>query len=360
MTAITPPSFRKAILSWFDQHGRTTLPWQQQATPYQVWVSEIMLQQTQVNTVIPYFERFMSHFPTVYALATADLDTVLHLWTGLGYYARARNLHKSAKLLVDEFAGEFPTTLEEMMHLPGIGRSTAGAILSLGLGQRATILDGNVKRVLSRVHTVAGISTSSATLNELWQLAERYTPSERVAAYNQAMMDLGALICTRSKPACNDCPIQRKCLAFQSDRIAEFPQRKASKAIPEYKIFVLMLEHQQHILLEKRPAAGIWGNLWSLPECPDAKQLTRWCKQRGWSIGPITPWPTISHTFSHFRWYITPLYASLLKGGITTTAEQIWYNIHKPATIGLAAPIKQLLQQWSEHTTIPQRKGATS
>jgi len=345
MTSTTPASFYKAILRWFDKHGRTTLPWQQQVTPYRVWISEIMLQQTQVKTVIPYFERFMKRFPTIEILAKAPLDEVLHHWTGLGYYARARNLHRTAQQLVADFDGNFPTTVEEIIELPGIGRSTAGAIVSLGLGQRAAILDGNVKRVLSRTHVVEGPITLTSTLNALWQLAEYYTPKNRVADYNQAMMDLGALICTRSRPNCNHCPVTTHCQAYQTDRTSDFPQRKTSKPLPEHNIFVLLLTHQQHVLLQQRPANGIWGNLWSLPECPAPQQIKQWCKKQGWLIEEVTSWPTIRHTFSHFRWHITPIFAVANQRYRMTDDNYIWYNTHKPASIGLAAPIKQLLEQ---------------
>ena len=209
----TPETFAARVLEWFDQHGRKDLPWQRDTTPYRVWVSEIMLQQTQVKTVIPYFERFMAALPQVQALAEAPEDRVLHLWTGLGYYARARNLHRSAQRVARELDGQFPETLAGLCDLPGVGRSTAGAILSIALGQRASILDGNVKRVLARYHRVEGWPGRSAVHQSLWDIAEQYTPAERCADYSQAIMDLGATLCTRSKPACDDCPLRGDCEA---------------------------------------------------------------------------------------------------------------------------------------------------
>ena len=347
-TTIPKTSFYRAILKWFDQHGRTHLPWQQDVTPYRVWVSEIMLQQTQVQTVIPYFERFMSRFPTIETLAKAPLDEVLHHWTGLGYYARARNLHKTAQELSTNYDNHFPTTLDAMITLPGIGRSTAGAILSLGLGQHAAILDGNVKRVLSRTHAVDGAVTLTSTIQQLWALAEYYTPKNRAADYNQAMMDLGSLVCTRTRPNCTQCPVIKQCLAHQTQRIEDFPARKAKVSLPEHPIFLLLLVHKNHVLLEQRPAQGIWGNLWSLPECPAPQQLKRWCKTRGWSVDTITPWSTIRHTFSHCRWHITPIVVTAHERYKATNENYIWYNLQKPASVGLAAPIKQLLQQVSQ------------
>jgi len=250
------------VLAWYDSHGRRHLPWQQDTTPYRVWISEIMLQQTQVSTVIPYYERFLQRFPDVQALAAAPIDEVLHLWTGLGYYARARNLHKAAQLLVERFDGEFPETVEEVAGLPGIGRSTAGAILSLSRQQRAVILDGNVKRVLSRFHAVG--DTGSAQEKILWQHAEAHTPQKRVHHFNQVMMDLGATVCTRAKPACLLCPLQSHCAALKEGEPTAYPAKKAARAVPEKSTTLLVLLNAEgEVLLEQRPPAGIWGGLWS-------------------------------------------------------------------------------------------------
>ena len=258
---LTPEAFQSRLLGWFDRHGRKTLPWQHDKTPYRVWVSEIMLQQTQVATVIPYFERFMARFPSVAYLADAKQDEVLHLWTGLGYYARARNLHSAAQVVMAEHGGEFPVqSLDAMAALPGIGLSTAGAIISISTGRRAVILDGNVKRVLTRLHGVQGWPGRTAVHRELWRLAERYTPSERLPDYSQAMMDLGATLCTRSKPGCLICPFADVCIAHARGEEWRFPEAKPKKTLPERHTRMLLLcGDDGHVLLEQRPPSGLWG-----------------------------------------------------------------------------------------------------
>src|SRR5690606_34704110 len=257
---VTPKQFQRAVLGWYDQHGRKDLPWQQQITPYRVWVSEIMLQQTQVSTVIPYFERFMHRFPDVQALARAPVDDVLHHWTGLGYYARARNLHKAAQKVAQEFAGEFPADIDALTSLPGVGRSTAGAIASLAMNLRAPILDGNVKRVLARFYAIDGYPGERAVEQQLWHHAENLTPHTRLREYTQVMMDLGATLCTRSKPRCDDCPLQKSCRAFADNSMHLYPGRKAKKALPTRRTWMLLLEDAEgRVLLEQRPPAGLWG-----------------------------------------------------------------------------------------------------
>ncbi|MGY8869166.1 MAG: A/G-specific adenine glycosylase, partial [Pseudomonadales bacterium] len=264
---MTPQKFNTAVLDWFDQHGRHNLPWQQDKTAYFTWISEIMLQQTQVTTVIPYFERFIERFPDVQTLANAEQDEVLHLWTGLGYYARARNLHKTAQIVATDYYGEFPQTVEALEQLPGIGRSTAGAVLSISTGKRAAILDGNVKRVLARFYALEGWTGSTANQKTLWEYAERNTPQKRVGEYTQAMMDLGATLCTRSKPSCPSCPLQNHCTALKLGRSSEFPHPKPKKKIPvKQTIMLLLQDEQQQTLLQQRPPTGLWGGLWSLPE----------------------------------------------------------------------------------------------
>ncbi|MGB1141418.1 MAG: A/G-specific adenine glycosylase, partial [Halioglobus sp.] len=267
MKLLDPKEFADRVLAWFDTHGRHDLPWQYDTTAYRVWVSEIMLQQTQVKTVIPYFERFMAAFPDVDALAGAPEDEVLHLWTGLGYYARARNLHRAAKQVAFELGGTFPDSIEGLQALPGVGRSTAGAIASIALAQRASILDGNVKRVLARLHRVAGWPGQSAVHNQLWDIAEHYTPTARCADYTQAMMDLGATLCTRSKPACALCPMANDCEANAAGDQTDYPGKKPKKALPVRATHFLVLRNRDgDIWLEKRPAEGIWGGLWCFPE----------------------------------------------------------------------------------------------
>ena len=259
--------FSQSVLTWFDKHGRKHLPWQQNITPYRVWLSEIMLQQTQVATVIPYFERFTAQFPDVHSLAIAPIDQVLHLWTGLGYYARARNLHRCAQTVVAQYDGEFPSTVKTLCELTGIGRSTAGAIVSIAFQQRAAILDGNVKRVLARYHAVEGWPGQTETLNQLWEIAEQYTPDKRANDYTQAMMDMGATLCMRTKPSCERCPLQSGCIAYAQGAQNRYPSKKPKKDIPVKSVQLLMLRDPAgDILLQQRPPQGIWGGLWSFPE----------------------------------------------------------------------------------------------
>jgi len=341
-------SFSDAVLGWFAEHGRHHLPWQEHRTPYRVWVSEIMLQQTQVGTVIPYFHNFMREFPDVHALAAAPIDDVLHLWTGLGYYARARNLHRSAMIVGSELGGTFPDTVAGLCELPGIGRSTAGAILSLGSGIRAPILDGNVKRVLCRYHAIAGWPDQPAVLRQLWEIAEQATPQQDFAAYTQAMMDLGATVCTRSKPACERCPLQTSCRAFALAATHEFPHRKPARKIPTRSTCMLMLcTEQGEVLLEKRPDSGIWGGLWSLPEFADAEAAADYCMSLSPQSEPkIEQWEAIRHTFSHFHLVITPLQVRLGRpGAVMEAGRLLWYPVQQRARVGLAAPVKELLQR---------------
>ena len=340
--------FSQQILTWFEQHGRHHLPWQQEKTPYKVWVSEIMLQQTQVSTVIPYFERFMSRFPDVQSLAKADEDAVLHLWTGLGYYARARNLHKAAKIIHHQYNNKFPDSVETLSELPGIGRSTAGAIIAASMNKRAVILDGNVKRVLCRYHCVEGWPDQSSTNKQLWEIAERYTPHENCGDYNQAMMDLGASLCSRSKPACDLCPLQENCQACQSQTTDRFPEKKPKKTLRVKSTAMLILQSPdaRKVLLEKRPSQGIWGGLWSFPEipvddAPDSYLLANGLKPSG----DIRKWQPMRHTFSHFHLDMTPVLIALNKpqDSVMESSRWHWYDLENPGKLGLAAPVKNLL-----------------
>ena len=343
----SPAKFQRRVLNWFDRYGRKHLPWQQAITPYRVWVSEIMLQQTQVNTVIPYYERFMARFPTVNSLADAPEDDVLQHWSGLGYYARARNLHKAAKTVVSEHGGEFPQSVEELAALPGIGRSTAGAIASISMGIAAPILDGNVKRVLARLHAVEGWPGQPKVADELWQIAEQYTPAKRTGDYTQAMMDLGATLCSRGKPACSLCPLEDICAAHAQGRETEFPHSKPKKALPERQTYMLMLQCNDEILLQKRPAEGIWGGLWSFPEFPSGSDL-----EAGLGLQPLKldgkpeHWTPFRHTFSHYHLDIHPVRVRLRRRP-TRLMEgdgQVWYNRRLIQTLGLAAPVKKLIE----------------
>lgn len=354
---IAPADFQHRLFQWFDRHGRKHLPWQQAISPYRVWVSEIMLQQTQVNTVIPYFERFMDRFPTVESLAEAPEDAVLQHWSGLGYYARARNLHKAAQQVVAEHDGRFPDSVDALAALPGIGRSTAGAIASISMGITAPILDGNVKRVLTRLHAVEGWPGLPKVADQLWQIAERFTPAERTGDYTQAMMDLGATLCTRSKPACGICPFMDVCQARIQSRQAEFPQSKAKKALPERATWMLMLQTGDEILLYKRPQKGIWGGLWSFPEFTTIEDLDARLALDGLRVASRQDWQPFRHTFSHYHLDIHPVRVelerrpelvgegSLMAGRPMEGAGQVWYNRRLIHELGLAAPVRKLIDQ---------------
>nr|WP_181298142.1 A/G-specific adenine glycosylase [Pseudomonas sp. Q2-TVG4-2] len=339
--------FGAAVLDWYDRHGRKDLPWQQGITPYRVWVSEIMLQQTQVSTVLGYFDRFMDALPTVEALATAAEDEVLHLWTGLGYYSRARNLHKTAKLIVTEHGGDFPRCVERLAELPGIGRSTAGAIASLSMGLRAPILDGNVKRVLARYVAQDGYPGEPKVARQLWDVAERLTPQTRVNHYTQAMMDLGATLCTRSKPSCLLCPLKAGCRAHLLGRETDFPVPKPRKALPQKRTLMpLLANHEGAILLYRRPPTGLWGGLWSLPELDDLAALDPLAERHALQLQQRRELPCLTHTFSHFQLAIEP-WLITVKSEANAVAEPdwLWYNLATPPRLGLAAPVKMLLKR---------------
>ena len=340
-------SFAQRVLQWFDTHGRKDLPWQRDTSAYRVWVSEIMLQQTQVKTVIPYFERFMAVFPDVQALAAAPEDEVLHHWTGLGYYARARNLHNAAKYVAHELRGRFPESIEGLSQLPGIGRSTAGAIVSIAFGRRASILDGNVKRVLARYRRVAGWPGDTAVHQRLWAIAEQYTPTERCADYTQAMMDLGAMLCTRSAPACTICPLASDCEALAHGDPLEYPGKKPRKSMPvKTTCFLIARSGEEEILLEKRPAQGIWGGLWCFPEIDSPEAAGQLClDQFGAEATKEDILPTFRHTFSHYHLDITPVVVELksTRFAVMEASRQLWYNLRQPPQVGLAAPVASLL-----------------
>lgn len=346
-------SFAERLLTWFDRCGRHDLPWQEETTPYRVWVSEVMLQQTQVATVIPYYTRFMAHFPDLVSLAEAPLDEVLAHWSGLGYYSRARNLHRAAQIVHEAYAGRFPEEIEAVMALPGIGRSTAGAILALSRGQHHPILDGNVKRVLSRFHAVEGWPGNTEVGQRLWQLAAEHTPRQRTADYTQAIMDLGATLCRRSKPRCAECPVLNDCAACKQDRIAEFPGKKPRKSVPLKRTSMMILQNDQgELLLERRPPSGIWGGLWSLPEYPDGEDLASWCRERmGLRVTEAKRLPSLVHTFSHFQLAINPVQGRVSNAAVMSIMEpgvSLWYKPQSINQLGLPAPVKRLLQQLTE------------
>ncbi|WP_455217198.1 A/G-specific adenine glycosylase [Kaarinaea lacus] len=353
MTNPSTQNFSSRVLRWFHIHGRKNLPWQQDRTPYRVWISEIMLQQTQVTTVMPYFERFMDHFPDLEALANAVLDDVLGLWSGLGYYARARNLHRAAQIITNEYQGKFPDQLDQVMALPGIGRSTAGAILSLSLGHHHPILDGNVKRVLARYFAVDGWPGNKKVSDTLWEISERLTPINDVTDFNQAMMDLGAGVCTRSKPACSTCPLNEGCLALASGQQQLYPGKKSSKKSPVRQTQMLLVTNKKgEVLLQRRPPTGIWGGLLSLPEIPVNDDVVQWCESHlGFNIRQAERWPVMRHTFSHFHLDISPVKARLdtPTDCVMEGEEWVWYNNDPGSSSeirgGFPAPVTRLLEQ---------------
>jgi len=339
-------SLAETLIRWHAVHGRHDLPWQQQRTPYRVWVSEIMLQQTQVATVIGYYARFMQRFPDVQALAAAPLDEVLHLWSGLGYYSRARNLKRAAERIVAEYAGELPRTRAALAQLPGIGRSTAAAILALSEGRREAILDGNVRRVLARVFGVEGDIAAPETLQALWTRAEACTPEVEVATYTQAIMDFGATLCTRHRPRCAECPLQADCIARLQERVQELPAPRRRTARSTRRTVMLLAWHPgQGILLQRRPPHGVWGGLWAPPAFESLEAARCFCdaRLRGAQLEPA-PLPLVRHGFTHFDLEITPVRACC-EGlvGVMDGAELLWYNARDPARIGLPAPIATLL-----------------
>lgn len=347
------PHFSRQVLDWYQRFGRKTLPWQLEKTPYKVWLSEVMLQQTQVATVIPYFGRFMARFPTVTDLAAAPLDEVLHLWTGLGYYARARNLHKAAKMVADKHNGIFPRTFAEVADLPGVGRSTAGAILSLSLGQHYPILDGNVKRVLARCYAVSGWPGKKEVEKRLWQISEEVTPAEGVSQFNQAMMDLGAIVCTRSKPKCEICPLNLGCIAYANGSWANYPGKKPKQTLPERTGWLLMMQQGQEVWLEQRPPVGLWGGLFCFPQFATQPELEQWLSEKRIDSAALQQGIAFRHTFSHFHLDIVPMWLELPPSGAAMDeGAGLWYNLAQPQSVGLAAPVERLLQQLRQ----PQQK----
>ncbi len=368
MSERRPDALAERLLAWYDREGRHALPWQSPRDAYRVWVSEIMLQQTQVTTVIPYFERFMARFPDVAALAAAEQDEVLHLWTGLGYYARARNLHRAARRVVEDHGGALPADPQTLRELPGIGPSTAGAIAAMAYDRRAPILDGNVKRVLARFHGIRGWPGEREVERRLWTLAEAHTPHERVADYTQAVMDLGATVCTRGAPACERCPLAGECVARARGLAEEIPAPRPKRELPERATRVLLLtDADGRLLLARRPAEGVWGGMWSFPElAPDARPIDG---ARALLDAPAPPlvergtWPPLRHGFTHFRLTMTPVELRTDARRPPTATERPrsvagvadapdedeprpplrWIDPRRPPDIALAAPVRRLL-----------------
>jgi len=339
--------FAARLLAWFDQHGRRDLPWQHPRTPYRVWLAEVMLQQTQVQTVIPYFQRFESAFPTLADLARADLDQVLALWSGLGYYSRARNLHRAAQICVEHHQGGLPLDFESVCALPGIGRSTAGAILAQAHGARYPILDGNVRRVLARHGAVAGAPSSTQFQHRLWALSTAALPEQRLADYTQALMDLGATVCTRRRPACERCPLADDCQAQLQGRVDEFPQARTRRLRPLRSCTQLWLQDdQQRVLLQRRPAVGIWAGLWSLVEGETTQAALATLSQLGIVAESPHELASIRHEFTHFSLDIQVRAARAVHFGVAD-ANLRWLSVDEALQLGLPQPVRRLLQTYA-------------
>ena len=345
-------SFASRLIGWQKQHGRHGLPWQGE-NAYRVWLSEVMLQQTQVATVIPYYQRFVAAFPTPAALAAATEEQVLAHWSGLGYYARGRNLHRAARVIVENHRGDFPRQFEQVLELPGIGRSTAAAICSLAYHERRAILDGNVRRVLARHCGIEGWTGDKKIEAGLWQRAEELlppasAPGNDFAVYTQALMDLGATVCTRSKPQCRACPLQTDCSAFHTDRVAQLPTPRPGKAIPEKHAAFLLLMHGNDILLEKRPGSGIWGGLWCPPQFDDAAAAADWCMQHNMqpakAAGEVKEYPRFTHTFTHFKLHITPVVAHLARKPLQVQQPgSVWLSLNDALQGAIPTPVRRML-----------------
>ena len=347
---ITQAPFAKRVIDWQRAHGRHNLPWQNDTSPYRTWVSEIMLQQTQVAVVIDYFNRWVARFPDAPALANAPLDTVLEHWAGLGYYARARNLHKAAKQVVAEHSGELPANQAALEALPGIGRSTAGAILSLGFGQVAAILDGNVKRVLARHAGIEGWPGRSAVLRQLWQQAEERLPSDNAVAYTQGLMDLGATLCSRHNPECNRCPVASDCIAKLNDTQQQIPAPKPKQPLRQRHSHIILATYRDRVLLHRRPANGIWGGLWAPPIVDAETNIDDAAAHLGLRItGAAESLPAITHQLTHFRWHLQPVRLEVEHCGVQDDVNTLWQAIGDIPQ-ALPAPIAGLLEQLASTT----------
>jgi A/G-specific adenine glycosylase len=339
--------FSACILNWYHRHGRHDLPWQKNKSLYRTWVSEIMLQQTQVATVIPYFKKFIKRFPTIKKLATASQDDVLLHWAGLGYYSRARNIHKASKIIVEQYKGVFPDQYENVLALPGIGPSTAGAVLAQALNQRHAILDGNVKRVLERHQAIEGWPGKKDVETKLWHWAKKYTPEKEVADYTQAIMDLGATVCTRSSPKCDICPVAQSCQGLKQNRVTELPSKKPKKIMPIRTRRLLVIRNKKgEYLMEKRPPLGIWGGLWSLPELVLEQQVVDEVEKK-WHL-TVTKQQDLAvfrHTFSHFHLDITPCEVSVKTGGHRVADGDHYQWCADTSQLALAAPVSAIFRQ---------------
>ena len=339
-----PGDFATRLISWQRQHGRHDLPWQASRNPYHVWLSEIMLQQTQVVTVIAYYLRFLELFPTLPDLAAASQDQVLAAWSGLGYYSRARNLHQAAQQIMTKHGGKFPQNVQQVAELPGIGPSTAAAICAFSFGQRHAILDGNVKRVLCRFFGIDGFPGQKAVENQLWQIARQLAPLQDIEAYTQAQMDLGATVCTRGKPQCQICPLQEDCVARQQGRTATLPTPRPKKAIPERETVMLLISDGQRLLLQKRPTTGIWGGMWSFPEIDSTLAAETWCLTHlGIAAEALPPLAEFVHVFTHFRLTITPLPMRVAAHPAANESGYLWLTPAEADAAGIPASVRKIL-----------------
>ncbi|MGQ0442655.1 MAG: A/G-specific adenine glycosylase [Methylophilaceae bacterium] len=329
-------SFATAVISWQKQHGRHDLPWQNTTDPYAIWVSEIMLQQTRVTAVIGYYAKFMQRFPNIAVLANATQEEVLQYWSGLGYYSRARNLHHAAQKIMDDFAGVFPLQFDAILSLPGIGRSTAAAISTFAFSQSQKplqpILDGNVKRVFARHFLIEGWPGNSKIEQKMWQIAERENPTTDAIAYTQGLMDLGAVLCTRSQPQCGHCPVKLSCKAFATSTVSKIPTPRPRKVLPEKNTTMLVLMSGGEVMLEKRPPKGIWGGLWSLPEVEDSHHLQ-----------DVLPLKKLSHTFTHFKLHIQPQLQHTSKKNLAVESRAVWLSLEDAIHAAIPAPVRRIL-----------------
>jgi A/G-specific adenine glycosylase len=333
------------LIRWQVRHGRHDLPWQRTRDPYRIWLSEVMLQQTQVATVIPYYERFLARFPDVKSLAGAPLDDVLLLWSGLGYYSRARNLHAAAQTVTKSYGGRFPRTSKALASLPGVGRSTAAAIAVFAFGGREAILDGNVKRVLARHFAVRGYPGEKRVENRLWKLAESQVPGKGVERYTQALMDLGASVCTRARPACAHCPLRTSCEARSEGKVEAYPRPRPRRPVPLRKTAMLLLLREGEVLLEKRSPVGIWGGLWCLPEIAPGADPRDYCRRRlGARLASARRLPLLRHGFTHFTLNITPVVCQLACASpCASEPGQVWLPLEEAAQAAVPAPVRKLL-----------------
>jgi len=340
------PGLAAKLIAWQRRHGRHDLPWQGTRDPYRIWLSEIMLQQTQVATVVPYYQRFLHRFPDIAALAAAPLEEVLRLWAGLGYYSRARNLHGAAQIVMRRHAGRFPRGFDEVAALPGVGRSTAGAILVFATGARHAILDGNVKRVLARLFGIAGYPGDKRVADRLWKRATGLLPRRNVSAYSQGLMDLGAGVCTRTRPRCDACPWAGVCVARRRGLTAKLPGPKPRKALPQRSTTMLALTRAGEILLEKRPPAGLWGGMWSLPEAARGTDIAEYCLQRyGMRVTGVQALPRIAHGFTHFKLDIHPMRVTVALDHRAGEPGMVWLPLEEAREAAIPAPVKRILLQ---------------